>query len=135
MRAGTSGTFLLINNLLGLGLGPWLMGALSVALKARYGDQSLAIGAMIGVSLYLVAAVLALLAIRPLKREWVEEGDDVASPPSWQVTGAILLMAALVVWVVDIVLLRSWLATIPAVVLTLAGVVLLRRPAPPVTAP
>jgi MFS family permease len=75
MRAGTSGTFLLINNLLGLGIGPVAMGALSVALKGSYGDQSLRIAAMIGVCLYLVAAVLALLAIRPLKRGWVEAED------------------------------------------------------------
>lgn len=75
MRAGTSGTFLLVNNLLGLGLGPWLMGTLSVALKASYGDQSLRIAAMIGVCLYLVAAALALLAVRPLKRGWVEAED------------------------------------------------------------
>jgi hypothetical protein len=73
MRAGASGTFLLVNNLLGLGLGPWLMGALSDALKGTYGADSLRYAAIIGVSLYLVAAVLALLAIRPLKRGWVEE--------------------------------------------------------------
>jgi MFS family permease len=129
MRSGTSGTFLLINNLLGLGLGPWLMGALSVALKQQYGDQSLAIGAMIGVCLYLVAAVLAFLAIKPLKRGWVEEGDDVPTPPSWQVTGAIVLMAALVVWVIDIVLFRGWTFTILGALLTVVGLTLLLRPA------
>ena len=75
MRAGTSGTFLLVNNLLGLGIGPVAMGALSVALKGSYGDQSLRVAAMVGVCLYLVAAVLALLAIRPLKRGWVEAED------------------------------------------------------------
>jgi len=75
MRAGASGTFLLINNLLGLGIGPWAMGALSVALKATHGDQSLGVAAMIGVCLYLVAAVLALLAIRPMKRDWIEAED------------------------------------------------------------
>ncbi|MDB5679895.1 MFS transporter [Sphingomonas bacterium] len=75
MRAGTSGTFLFVNNLLGLGLGPLLMGTLSVALKAQYGDQSLGIAAMVGVCLYLVAAVLAFLAIKPLKRGWVEATD------------------------------------------------------------
>ena len=72
MRAGASGTFLLVNNLLGLGLGPWLMGALSDALKHSYGDASLRYAAIIGVSLYLVAALLALLAIKPLRRGWVE---------------------------------------------------------------
>ena len=75
MRAGTSGTFLLVNNLLGLGLGPLLMGSLSVALKSSYGDQSLRVAAIIGVCLYLVAAALALLAVGPLKRGWVEAED------------------------------------------------------------
>ena len=73
MRAGASGTFLLVNNLLGLGLGPLLMGALSDALKSSYGADSLRYAAIICVGLYLVAAVLALLAIKPLKRGWVEE--------------------------------------------------------------
>ena len=72
MRAGASGTFLLVNNLLGLGLGPWAMGALSVALKGAYGADSLRYAAIIGVGLYLVAALLALLAIRSLERGWVE---------------------------------------------------------------
>ena len=75
MRAGTSGTFLLVNNLLGLGLGPLLMGALSDALKSSYGADSLRYAAIICVSLYLVAAVLAFLAIKPLKRGWVEAED------------------------------------------------------------
>ena len=72
MRAGTSGTFLLVNNLLGLGLGPLLMGALSDAMKQSYGDASLRYAAIICVGLYLVAAALALLAVQPLKRGWVE---------------------------------------------------------------
>ncbi|MBW4330638.1 MFS transporter [Stakelama sp. CBK3Z-3] len=72
MRAGTSGAFLLINNLLGLGIGPWLMGAISDLLRAGYGVHSLRYAAIICVGLYLVAAVLVLLAIRPLKRDWVE---------------------------------------------------------------
>jgi len=75
MRASASGSFLLVNNLLGLGLGPLLMGTLSDALKASYGADSLRYAAIIGVSLYLVAAVLALLAIKPLKRGWVEATD------------------------------------------------------------
>lgn len=128
MRAGTSGTFLLINNLLGLGLGPWLMGALSVMLKKQYGDQSLVIAAMIGIGLYVVAAVLALLAVRPLKRGWVEEGEEVPAPPRSQVTGSILLMASLVVWIVDLVLFPTVIATLIAGVLTVAGLVLLARP-------
>jgi predicted MFS family arabinose efflux permease len=76
MRASASATFLLVNNLLGLGLGPLLMGVLSDALKSSYGANSLRYAAIIGVSLYLVAALLALLAIKPLKRGWVEETAD-----------------------------------------------------------
>lgn len=72
MRAGASGSFLLVNNLLGLGLGPWLMGLLSDMLKGSYGADSLRYAAIICVGLYLVAAVLVLLAIRPLRRGWVE---------------------------------------------------------------
>ena len=75
MRAGASGTFLLVNNLLGLGLGPWLMGALSDALRASYGADSLRYAAIICAGLYLVAALLAFLAIKPLKRGWVEAVD------------------------------------------------------------
>jgi predicted MFS family arabinose efflux permease len=75
MRASASGSFLLVNNLLGLGLGPLLMGTLSDALKATYGADSLRYAAIIGVSLYLVAALLAFLAIKPLKRGWVEATD------------------------------------------------------------
>jgi hypothetical protein len=75
MRASASGSFLLVNNLLGLGLGPLLMGTLSDALKASYGADSLRYAAIIGVSLYLVAALLAFLAIKPLKRGWVEATD------------------------------------------------------------
>ena len=128
MRAGTSGTFLLINNLLGLGLGPWLMGALSVALKAQYGDQSLAIGAMIGICLYLVAAVLALLAVGPLKRGWIEEGTQVPTPPRSQVNGSILLIASLVIWIVDLVLFSGIVVTLLAAAMTVLGLVLLIRP-------
>ena len=73
MRASASGTFLLINNLVGLGIGPWLLGAISVALKAQYGDDSLRYAAIIGVGFYLLAAVLGLLAVKSLRRGWIEE--------------------------------------------------------------
>src|SRR3954465_5269352 len=41
MRATASGCFLMINNLIGLGIGPYLIGAVSDALKATYGVESL----------------------------------------------------------------------------------------------
>ncbi len=73
MRTSASGSFLFINNLIGLGVGPWLMGAISVALKGRYGDDSLRYAAIIAVGFYLVAAGLALLAVKALRRGWVEQ--------------------------------------------------------------
>lgn len=73
MRASASGAFLFINNLIGLGIGPWLLGAISVGLKAQYGDDSLRYAAIIGVGFYLVAAVFGLLAIRSLRRGWIEQ--------------------------------------------------------------
>jgi MFS family permease len=73
MRASASGAFLFINNLIGLGVGPWLLGAISVSLKAQYGDDSLRYAAIICVGFYLVAAVLGLLAVKSLRRGWVDE--------------------------------------------------------------
>lgn len=77
MRATASASFLMINNLIGLGVGPLLMGAMSDYFKAEYGDDSLRIAAVICVSFYLVAALLAALAVKPLRRAWVE---DVVEP-------------------------------------------------------
>ena len=73
MRATASASFLLINNLVGLGIGPWLIGRISDSLKATYGADALRTAAAACTSFYLVAAVLALLAVRYLKAGWVED--------------------------------------------------------------
>ncbi|MHA6721948.1 spinster family MFS transporter [Sphingomonas sp. RS2018] len=73
MRATASGSFLLINNLIGLGVGPLLMGTLSDMLKSTYGIESLRYAAVGCLVFYAVAAVLMMLAIRPLRRDWVED--------------------------------------------------------------
>ncbi|NUQ19016.1 MAG: MFS transporter [Sphingomonas sp.] len=73
MRATASACFLLINNLIGIGVGPWLMGRLSDALSARYGTQALRDAAVGCTAFYLVAALLALLSIRSLKVSWVAD--------------------------------------------------------------
>ncbi len=73
LRATASASFLLINNLIGLGVGPTLIGALSELFKARFGDDSLRYAAVSVVGFYLVAAVLMLLAARRLRSDWVEE--------------------------------------------------------------
>jgi predicted MFS family arabinose efflux permease len=71
MRASASGAYLVINNLIGLGIGPLLMGAISDQLKADYGADSLRLAAVGCLVFYLVAAVLAVLAARNIRSDWV----------------------------------------------------------------
>jgi MFS family permease len=70
MRATASACFLFINNLIGLGAGAWVMGALSDAMTARYGTEALRYSTMAMTGFYLLAALLALLAVKPLRRDW-----------------------------------------------------------------
>lgn len=70
MRATASASFLLINNLIGLGAGSWVMGAMSDAMTASYGTEALRYAATYALSFYLIAAVLMLLAVKPLRRDW-----------------------------------------------------------------
>nr|WP_314441377.1 MFS transporter [uncultured Sphingomonas sp.] len=72
-RATASASFLLINNLIGLGVGPFLIGFISDELRATYGADSLRYAALAVLAFYLVAALLALVATRYLRRDWVEE--------------------------------------------------------------
>lgn len=73
MRATASACFLLINNLVGLGIGPLLIGGVSEQLKARHGVDSLLYAAAGALGFYIVAAILALVAARRLRRDWVDE--------------------------------------------------------------
>ena len=73
MRSTASASFLLINNLIGLGVGPTLIGFLSVLFKARYGTEALRYAAVSVVGFYLVAALLMLLAVKRLRNDWVED--------------------------------------------------------------
>lgn len=73
MRATASGSFLFINNLIGLGVGPLLMGAISDWLKGEYGTESLRYAAVSCLGFYILAALLALLSVRALRRDWVAE--------------------------------------------------------------
>ncbi len=72
-RATASALFLLINNLIGLGGGIYALGALSKALAPVYGAESLRYSMLIGLALYLLAALLMSLAGPALRREWVAE--------------------------------------------------------------
>jgi hypothetical protein len=73
MRATAAASFLLINNLIGLGVGPLLMGAISDWIKADYGTDALRYAAVSCVGFYGLAAILALFAIRPLRKAWIDE--------------------------------------------------------------
>jgi predicted MFS family arabinose efflux permease len=72
MRATASAIFLFINNLIGIGLGTYAIGALSDRLTAQYGDESLRYSILAGTGFYIVAAALFLLASRWLEQDWEE---------------------------------------------------------------
>jgi len=72
MRATASASFLLINNLIGLGAGTLFLGRISDALAARHGDQSLGYAILYGLGFYLLSAFLFFLASRRLERDWVD---------------------------------------------------------------
>ncbi|RSV37265.1 MFS transporter [Sphingomonas sp. ABOLE] len=73
MRATASASFLLINNLIGLGLGSWVIGLLSQQLTPAYGAaDGLRYAIAAGLGLYLVAGILMALASRRLAADWVE---------------------------------------------------------------
>jgi predicted MFS family arabinose efflux permease len=71
MRATASALFLFINNLVGLGLGSTVIGAISDALTSTYGEESLRYSAMATTAFYALAALLMLLASRRLARDVV----------------------------------------------------------------
>ena len=73
MRATASASFLLINNLIGLGVGPLLIGRLSDALKQTYGVEALRYAAVACTGFYLIAALLMLLCVNRLRTNWVDD--------------------------------------------------------------
>lgn len=72
MRATASASFLLINNLIGLGLGSFVIGAVSDAMTAAYGAEALRYAMLGGLVLYLLAGVLMWLAAPALRDDWVD---------------------------------------------------------------
>ena len=70
MRATTSAVFLFIINLVGIGVGTYLIGALSDLLRLTYGDESLRYSIVVGTGFYLLAAVFYFLAARRIARDW-----------------------------------------------------------------
>ena len=74
-RATASALFLFVNNLLGLGVGTMLIGAISDALHVRagVGVESLRYAILAGLGCYLIAAGLFMWAARSLDGDWVAE--------------------------------------------------------------
>ena len=73
MRSTASASFLLINNFIGLGVGPTLIGALSELFKTRFGDEALRYATVSVLGFYLLAALLMLIAARKIRDGWVED--------------------------------------------------------------
>jgi MFS family permease len=73
MRATASASFLLINNLIGLGVGPFLIGRLSDALRHSYGAEALRYAAVGCTLFYLIAALLMLMCVSRLRTNWVND--------------------------------------------------------------
>ncbi len=70
MRSMASAVFLLINNLLGIGVGVYVLGEISTLLTPVFGDEALRYSIMAGASLYVIAGILFLLASRTIERDW-----------------------------------------------------------------
>ena len=73
MRSTASASFLLINNLIGLGVGPTLIGALSELFKDRFGTEALRYAAVSVVGFYVLASLLMFFAISRIRKDWVED--------------------------------------------------------------
>ena len=72
MRATASASFLLINNLLGVGFGALTIGAMSDALTPSLGDGALRMALLGALVFYLIAGLLMLVAAPRLARDWVD---------------------------------------------------------------
>jgi MFS family permease len=70
MRATASAIFLFVVNLIGIGLGTTMIGALSDAMHVRFGAESLRYAMLSGTGFYLVAALCFALASRRLETDW-----------------------------------------------------------------
>ncbi|MHB8679410.1 MAG: spinster family MFS transporter [Rudaea sp.] len=71
-RSTMSALFLLINNLIGLGVGPYFFGWLSDLLKPEYGEASIRYAFLYGLGFYPIAAALLYTASRSIVQDWVD---------------------------------------------------------------
>lgn len=71
-RSTMSALFLLINNLIGIGAGPYFFGKVSDLLKPTFGADSIKYAFLYGLGFYVLAALLLYLASRRISQDWVE---------------------------------------------------------------
>ncbi|HEX7699300.1 MAG TPA: hypothetical protein VF403_01175, partial [Kofleriaceae bacterium] len=112
MRTTASAMFLLINNLLGIAVGYSYFGAVSDALKPRFGGESMRYALYTGLGFYVVAAVLFLFASSTLGRDWVDEttGEGVVTAPPRTRNAWALVIAGTVLIGTDLILVALHLA-------------------------
>lgn len=73
LRATASAIFLFVNNLIGLGAGTLILGALSDGLADRFGAESLRYAILCGAVFYLASTVILVLASRRLPGDWHDQ--------------------------------------------------------------
>lgn len=74
MRATASAVFLLINNLIGIGVGQTVTGLMADLLRTEFGEESLRYSLLAGSSFYVVASLFMVLAARNLSKDWERSG-------------------------------------------------------------
>ena len=72
MRATASASFLFINNLIGLGFGTLILGAMSDPFSQSYGDEGLRYAILTALIFYVAAAILMAMAGKHLRKDWIE---------------------------------------------------------------
>ncbi len=82
MRTTATAMFLLVNNLVGIGLGDLIIGAMSDALRSQFAEESLRYSILTGTGFYLIASTLFFVTAPRLKRDWIEP----AQQPQWEQT-------------------------------------------------
>lgn len=70
MRTTASAIFLLVNNLIGIAGGIYVLGEFSTLLTPSFGDDALRYSIILGSLIYLVAGTLFLLASKRLPKDW-----------------------------------------------------------------
>ena len=76
-RATASASFLLINNLIGIGFGTFIFGFVSDMLRPTYGDEAMRYSIFAGLCFYFLAALLcALAAIRLRADMWTDPASE-----------------------------------------------------------